>query len=307
MTYRVAASVLEQMFPVDAGKSHETLRTHTLKLGEQLQDRAVIAPTTAATAIAISVDSTFIRSCEDGERHLEVRVGNVETETGGRQVFGAVAKADTDIVELIRRNLTAVGQTDDTKLTGFTDGCPALRSILAAAGVAQPPILDWFHIAMRLQHLKQIAGGLSTDDAARAAAKTVIVEEVERLRWRLWNGKAKGRPNQHRPYPQSDACFSRGAGESKIRCAITQALDRLGQVGRLSLRSEQMAGQLRRTSSRRLARRDGAHRSDGEFPGEPSDEQIPADAMDPARRRPAAAGPLRRLQWNARLRVRPAV
>jgi len=191
MTYRVAASVLEQMFPVDAGKSHETLRTHTLKLGEQLQDRAVIAPTTAATAIAISVDSTFIRSCEDGERHLEVRLGNVETETGGRQVFGAVAKADTDIVELIRRNLTAVGQTDDTELTGFTDGCPALRSILAAAGVAQPPILDWFHIAMRLQHLKQIAGGLSTDDAARAAAKTVIVEEVERLRWRLWNGKAK--------------------------------------------------------------------------------------------------------------------
>ena len=41
-----------------------------------------------------------------------------------------------------------------------------------------------------------------------------------------------------------------------------------------------MAGQLRRTSSRRLARRDGAHRSDGEFPGEPPDEQIPADAMD---------------------------
>ncbi len=65
MTYRVAASVLEQMFPVDAGKSHETLRAHTLKLGEQLQDRAVIAPTTAATAIAISVDSTFIGSCEE--------------------------------------------------------------------------------------------------------------------------------------------------------------------------------------------------------------------------------------------------
>jgi hypothetical protein len=118
-------------------------------------------------------------------------VGNVEMETGGRQVFGAVAKADTNIVELIRRNLTAVGQTDETELTGFTDGCPGLRSILAAAGVAKQPILDWFHIAMRLQHLKQIASGLSTDDAARAAAKTVIVEEVERLRWRLWNGKAK--------------------------------------------------------------------------------------------------------------------
>ena len=80
----------------------------------------MIGPTTAATAIAISVDSTFIRSCEDGDRHLEVRVGNVETETGGRQVFGAVAKADTNIVELIRRNLTAVGQTDTPRSPNST-------------------------------------------------------------------------------------------------------------------------------------------------------------------------------------------
>jgi hypothetical protein len=44
---------------------------------------------------------------------------------------------------------------------------------------------------MRLQHLTQIAGALSSDDPERPAAKAVIVEEVERLRWRLWNGKAK--------------------------------------------------------------------------------------------------------------------
>jgi hypothetical protein len=44
---------------------------------------------------------------------------------------------------------------------------------------------------MRLQHLKQIAGGLSADDPQQAAAKAAIVAEVERLHWRLWNGKAK--------------------------------------------------------------------------------------------------------------------
>jgi hypothetical protein len=127
MTYRVAADVLEQMLPVDAGANHETLRSHTLKMGEQLQDRAVIKPTIAATAIAISVDSTFIRNCEDDERHLEVRVGNVETESGGRQVFAPVARADTKIVALIDRQLDAVGRAGDTELTGFTDGCPGLR------------------------------------------------------------------------------------------------------------------------------------------------------------------------------------
>jgi hypothetical protein len=44
---------------------------------------------------------------------------------------------------------------------------------------------------MRLQHAKQAASGLSTDTPGRAQAKTVIVEEVERLRWRIWNGKAR--------------------------------------------------------------------------------------------------------------------
>ena len=160
----------------------------------------------------VTLDSTFIRSCEDGERHLEVRVGNVETKSGGRQVFGAVAKTDTDIKVLISRNLDAVGRTEGTALTAFTDGCPGLRRILADAGVTELPILDWFHIGMRLQHLKQIASGLSADDPARVAAKAVIVAEVERLHWRIWNGKAKKRREKHRSYSRSDASFPGRAG-----------------------------------------------------------------------------------------------
>src|SRR4051794_32127652 len=44
---------------------------------------------------------------------------------------------------------------------------------------------------MRLQHLKQVAGVLSDENLARGAAKAMIITEVERLRWRIWNGKAK--------------------------------------------------------------------------------------------------------------------
>jgi len=145
MTYRTAADVLVQMFPVDVGKHHETLRRHTLKVGEALGACTAIRPGTGSSAIVVTLDSTFIRSCENGERHLEVRVGNIETNAGGRQVFGAVAKAGTDVAALIRRNLDAVGRTGDTALTAFTDGCPELRSSLADAGVTTRPMLDWFH------------------------------------------------------------------------------------------------------------------------------------------------------------------
>ena len=185
LTYRTAAALLEQMFPVDAGQDPETLRRHTFKVAEALPMPAAVKPATPAAMITLTLDSTFIRSCEDSERHLEVRIGNVETTTGRRQVFGAVAKADTDLATLIRGNLDAVGRTKNTALTAFTDGCSGLRRILLEAGVGGLPLLDWFHIAMRLQHLTQVAGSLSSDNPERAAAKAVIVEEVERLRWRL--------------------------------------------------------------------------------------------------------------------------
>jgi hypothetical protein len=143
MTYRVAAGVLQHLLPVTAGTNPETLRSHTLQVGEQLGSAAAgEPPAMAAAAITVSLDSTFIRRREVGGRHLEVRVGNVETAGGGRQVFGAVAKADTDISALIRRNLGVVGQTDATVMTAFTDGCPGLRSVLVDARLMTPPILD---------------------------------------------------------------------------------------------------------------------------------------------------------------------
>lgn len=191
MPFRVAADVLSHLLPVAAGMSPETLRHHTLKIGERLRATPAVEQAAAVSSITVTTDSTFIRSHDDGERQFEVRVGNVETAAGGRQVFGAVARSETDIAVLIRRSLDTVGRTASSTVTAFTDGGTGLQSILAAAGVTTPPIADWFHIAMRLQHAKLAASGLSTDTPDRIAAKTAIVAEVERLHWRIWNGKAK--------------------------------------------------------------------------------------------------------------------
>jgi hypothetical protein len=105
MPYRVAADALQYLLPIDVGNSPETLRRHTLQVGKQLNDAAAEKPPIAAAAITMSLDSTFLRSCEDGGRHLVVHAGNIETETGGRQVFGAVARAETEITVLIQRTL----------------------------------------------------------------------------------------------------------------------------------------------------------------------------------------------------------
>ena len=43
---------------------------------------------------------------------------------------------------------------------------------------------------MRLQHAKQVADALPVNEPDQVQTKAEIVSEVERLRWRTWNGKA---------------------------------------------------------------------------------------------------------------------
>src|SRR3712207_1841071 len=81
MPYRTAAAALAQVFPVDAGADPETLRRHTFEIAEELPAQAATKPPpTDAEAIVVTLDSTFIRSCQDGERHLEVRIGDARSE-----------------------------------------------------------------------------------------------------------------------------------------------------------------------------------------------------------------------------------
>ena len=66
----------------------------------------------------------------------------------------------------------------------------------AVGGLTAPPIFQ-LTVGRKstsqcgIQHAAQTAGGLPTDNPGRMKAKSVIVDEVERLRWRIWNGKAK--------------------------------------------------------------------------------------------------------------------
>ena len=53
MSYRVAADVLQHLLPIDAGRSPETLRHHTLQIGEQLGAATADQLTTVAVSMNI--------------------------------------------------------------------------------------------------------------------------------------------------------------------------------------------------------------------------------------------------------------
>jgi len=171
---------------------HWRMRTDEDGIVWLLFDKKDASANTLDAALLAELDAILEKLERDKPRGLVIRSAKRSGFIAGADI--AQFRSVTDIAEieaLIRRGHGVFDQTADTKLTAFTDGCSGLRSILVDAGVTAPPGLDWFHIAMRLQHAEQVAGSLSADTPEREHAKAVIVAEVDRLHWRIWNGKAK--------------------------------------------------------------------------------------------------------------------
>lgn len=139
----------------------------------------------------VALDGAFIRAVPAaGVRHMQVLVGSAERPGKRRQVFAAVGAAGIPVADTVQNRLRELGAGTTAHLTVLTDGEEGLHA-LAASDDGNPalPILDWFHLAMRLQHVKQAAQGLSTGVPSHAQAKAAIQHELERLHWRLWHGK----------------------------------------------------------------------------------------------------------------------
>jgi hypothetical protein len=193
LPYRKARAFLGLTLPVSAGLAPGTIRAHTFWAGYRL------APTDAAAtnglqsaALTLGLDTAFIRSCSrESGRHLPVVVGEVTTASGDGRIFAAVDDGEDSESDVIRDNLQAQGLTPRTAVTVFTDGEERLR-LLARKALRRPiaPVLDWFHIAMRIQHIRQLSRGLTTQLPSHAEATRVVREELDAMRWRLWNGRA---------------------------------------------------------------------------------------------------------------------
>src|SRR4051794_21386494 len=88
------------------------------------------------------------------------------------------------------------------------------------------PSLDWFHIAMRLQHAEKTASTLPADTPERENARAMILAEV--LHWRIWNGKdAKltlERIRQVMPVFQGDGDRKRDPSSRRRRCTRSTAI-----------------------------------------------------------------------------------
>src|SRR5215218_10304511 len=170
LPYRRALKLLGEFFPLEGIPAVETARQRTLQVGARLE-RAALAPPQSPAAvpeagsIALGIDAGHVRSGRRYQvRSFEVFVAQVSGAAGKAVVFGSVpAEADRQQQQL-RGVLHRLGATPQTPVTILSDGADGPRSLGEAACIGPTNhTLDWFHLAMRVQHVAQAAKGWPAD------------------------------------------------------------------------------------------------------------------------------------------------
>jgi hypothetical protein len=108
-------------------------------------------------------------------RTFEVFVAQASNDDGKQIVFSSVPSEADRQTQQLRGVLHRLGAPPFTELTIRSDGAEGPRSLGETASVGPTfHVLDWFHLAMRIQHVAQAVAVAGVASPAGAAAGKVI-------------------------------------------------------------------------------------------------------------------------------------
>ena len=194
-----AARILETLLPASPA-NHESvrIRTHAAALRLGAADRqaaaAVVVGDTAAADTGrpvVMLDGAYVRAVPGHQvRNFEVICGKVEQEGRASRRFGLVRSVAEQPQTLLRAALLDQDWREGSPVIAISDGDPALPALVRSAAKAPvEPILDWFHLSMRVRHVEQTLVGLAALESVDRVPLEHAQADGERLRHLLWNGK----------------------------------------------------------------------------------------------------------------------
>lgn len=145
-------------------------------------------PTTEWT---LAIDGGFVRGREKAEtRSFEILTGRLAVPGEKPRVFACVRGELPDLTERFASLVQTHAGTAHPRLSVFTEGANGTQSICRQLPFGATPILDWFHISMRVRYLEQIVGGLLPRSETEQHTKKALQTYVNKLRWCFWRANA---------------------------------------------------------------------------------------------------------------------
>jgi hypothetical protein len=166
-------------------------------IGSALEQEAVAGARAKSAgptkAIALSIDGGHARAARQYQgRSFEVLLAQVSNDGGKRVVFSTVPAEANSQTRQLPGVLRGLGATPATPVTILSDGADGPRSLGEAASPGPTHhVLDWFRLAMRVQHVAQAAMSWPDTTETDRQAGNRLAETIEQIRWRLWHGQVK--------------------------------------------------------------------------------------------------------------------
>lgn len=136
----------------------------------------------------ISIDGGFVRGIGQGEfKNFEILTGRLSSPNAKPYVFVWVGSLANGAAERVSNLVKARTGQEAANLCIVTDGANNTLSIRRALSFPATPILDWFHISMRIRHVEQIAQGLQPHTETERGAKSLLAADIGKIRWCLWH------------------------------------------------------------------------------------------------------------------------
>ncbi len=198
--YAAAAGLLADVLPIASGANATTVREHTLRiakradaeLGEERSSFIDGCPAEWATRpipeVRIVVGRSRWRLCQGLEReetNFELIVGRSMPENRESRYFGMVHGYDLKPKRRLFDLLKEQGLQANQDITFLTDGGEEVRSLTERVTPTSEHVLDWFHIAMRVNVLEQYARGAAHHNEAEGRS---LLKTLSSIKWLLWHG-----------------------------------------------------------------------------------------------------------------------
>ncbi len=191
MPYRQVVTMMREFLPARATLNHVTVRNRALRVGariEAVQPVACRAPK-EETEWTLTIDGGFVRGRRTECSSFEVLTGRLSASGQTSRVFAFVRNRLPDIVARLTTLVKTTTGSDQPKLSVITDDANGLQSIAGRLPFSPTPVLDWFHISMRVRYLEQIIKGMRARTETEKAARRVLISRVDKLRWCFWHAK----------------------------------------------------------------------------------------------------------------------
>ena len=201
VSFAAVGALLHDVLPVDQGLRPETIRRHVMNTAERLEaqlgpeefaydggsQREIEASPEPAAPITVGLDGGYVRGRErlpGANGCFEVIAGKSIPQEGAAKVFAFVHRVDRKPKRRLRAVLESQGILPRQHITFLCDGGDTVRELGAFVHPRSEHILDWFHVAMRIEQLLQTTRGLHGPE------KEELLKGIERVKWFLWHGNA---------------------------------------------------------------------------------------------------------------------